>query len=33
MSILLHETECGEGEAEEKGGLKLAQNSFEGRRY
>ena len=33
ISILYHVTEWGEGEAEEKGGFKLVENSFQGRRY
>ena len=33
ISMLLYETECRRGEAWEKGGLKLVENSFQGRRY
>ena len=33
ISMLYHKTEWGRGEAGEKGGLKLFENSFQGRRY
>ena len=33
IAILYHVTEWRRGEAEEKGGFKLVENLFQGRRY